>query len=165
MHRPNEEQYEERVTQLSCKCTPRPIPWKSLPRKWGGPRSMFTLVCVLPILSRTRSRPSTTPSFSVAHAFEIARLQPDGQRRALLGCFLDHRTTAAILKDAKVEAVTVPQLRAWIEREIHLNLANAPFDPQGPVASRGKLREMPETHWKQPSPLPGSEPEIHVLVK
>jgi hypothetical protein len=37
---------------------------------------------------------------------------------------------AAILKDNKAEASTVRELRGWIEREIHLDLTNAPFDPQ-----------------------------------
>jgi ParB family transcriptional regulator, chromosome partitioning protein len=67
---------------------------------------------------------------TVAHAFEIARLQPDDQRCALQECFPNHKTATAILKDGKAEAVTVRQLRAWIEREIHLDLTNAPFDPQ-----------------------------------
>lgn len=67
---------------------------------------------------------------TVAHAFEISRLQPDDQRRALQECFPHHMTTAAILKDAKAEAVTVRQLREWVEREIHLDLTHAPFDPQ-----------------------------------
>ena len=67
---------------------------------------------------------------TVVHAFEIARLQANDQRRALQECFPNHKTSAAILKDRKAEAVTVRQLRAWIEREIHLDLANAPFDPQ-----------------------------------
>jgi ParB family chromosome partitioning protein len=67
---------------------------------------------------------------TVAHAFEIARLQPNDQRRALPECFPQYRTAAAILKDKKAEATTVRELRAWIEREIHLDLTNAPFDPQ-----------------------------------
>src|SRR5271169_6529273 len=67
---------------------------------------------------------------SVAHAFEMARLEPEDQKRALQECFPNHRTTTAILKDGKAEAVTVRQLREWIEREIHLDLSNAPFDPQ-----------------------------------
>src|SRR5256885_3290487 len=67
---------------------------------------------------------------TVAHAFEIARLQPNDQRRALAECFPQHRTTAALLKDKAAEAVTVPSLRQWIEREIHLDIANAPFDAQ-----------------------------------
>ena len=66
---------------------------------------------------------------TVAHAFEIARLEPNDQRRALRECFPNHKTAAAILKDEKAEAVTVRQLRAWVEQEIHLDLTNAPFDP------------------------------------
>src|SRR5271156_2329431 len=66
---------------------------------------------------------------TVAHAFEIARLQPDDQRRALAECFPQHKTAAAVLKDKKAEAVTVRDLREWIEREIHLDITNAPFDP------------------------------------
>jgi hypothetical protein len=45
-------------------------------------------------------------------------------------CFPHHKTAAAILKDGKAEAVTVRQLRQWVEQEIHLDLTNAPFDPQ-----------------------------------
>src|SRR5258708_3341742 len=67
---------------------------------------------------------------TVAHAFEIARLQPNDQRRALQECFPQYRNAAAVLKDKKAEATTVRELRAWIEREIHLDLTNAPFDPQ-----------------------------------
>src|SRR5580704_3520808 len=67
---------------------------------------------------------------TVAHAFEIARLQPNDQRRALQECFPHYRNAAAILKDKKAEATTVRELRTWIEREIHLDLTNAPFDPQ-----------------------------------
>ena len=67
---------------------------------------------------------------TVAHAFEIARLQPEDQRRALAECFPQHRTTAAALKDKRAEAVTVRSLREWIEREIHLDISHAPFDAQ-----------------------------------
>ena len=67
---------------------------------------------------------------NVTHAFEISRLQPNDQRCALQECFPQHRNTAAVLKDKKAEAVTVRELRSWIEREIHLDLTHAPFDPQ-----------------------------------
>jgi hypothetical protein len=43
-------------------------------------------------------------------------------------CFPGHRSTGSILKDRKAEALTVRQLRDWIEREIHLDLKNASFD-------------------------------------
>jgi ParB family chromosome partitioning protein len=65
---------------------------------------------------------------TVAHALEIARLQPHDQERALAECFPGHRTTASILKDRKAEACSVRQLRDWIEREVHLDLKHAPFD-------------------------------------
>jgi len=65
---------------------------------------------------------------TVAHAFEIARLQPIDQRRALAECFPQHKTAAAVLKDKKAEAITVRLLREWIEREILLDISNAPFD-------------------------------------
>ena len=65
---------------------------------------------------------------TVAHALEIARLQPTDQERALVECFPGHRTTTSILKDRRAEALTVRQLREWIEREIHLDLKHAPFD-------------------------------------
>lgn len=67
---------------------------------------------------------------TVAHALEIARLQPRDQERALMECFPGHRSTGSILKDRKAEALTVRQLREWIEREIHLDLRNAPFDAE-----------------------------------
>ncbi len=59
---------------------------------------------------------------TVAHALEIARLQPRDQEKALMECFPGHRSTGSILKDRKAEALTVRQLREWIEREIHLDL-------------------------------------------
>ena len=44
---------------------------------------------------------------------------------------LDRGTdNAAILKDKKAATTTVRELRAGIERELHLDLTNAPFDPQ-----------------------------------
>ncbi len=67
---------------------------------------------------------------TVAHAFEIARLQPNDQRSALQECLPQYRNPAAILKDKKAEATTARELRAWIERETHLALTNAPFGPQ-----------------------------------
>ncbi len=65
---------------------------------------------------------------TIAHALEIARLQPRDQERALAECFPGHRSVKSILKDRKAEAVSVRELREWIEREIHLDLKNAPFD-------------------------------------
>lgn len=112
---------------------------------------------------------------TVAHAFEIARLQRNDQRRALQECFPQYRNAAAILKDKKAEATTVRELRAWIEREIHLDLTNAPFDPQdetllpkagGPLVARN---ERAATRFSFPksgrSPFAQTESAIEPRLK
>src|SRR5580704_15545571 len=94
---------------------------------------------------------------TVAHAFEIARLQPTDQQRALAGCFPNHRTAAALLKDKKAEAaVTVRELREWIESEIHLDLTNAPFDSQDEtlVPSAGSCAACPKRTGNNPLLFP-----------
>src|SRR6266849_5133146 len=94
---------------------------------------------------------------TVAHAFEIARLQPTDQQRALAGCFPNHRTAAALLKDKTAEAaVTVRELREWIESEIHLDLTNAPFDPQDEtlVPSAGSCAACPKRTGNNPLLFP-----------
>ena len=93
---------------------------------------------------------------TVAHAFEIARLQHTDQRRALQECFPHHRNAAAILKDRKAEAVTVRELREWIEREIHLDLTNAPFDPQDEtlLPSAGACARCPKRTGNNPLLFP-----------
>src|ERR1700691_2770264 len=93
---------------------------------------------------------------SVAHAFEMARLQPDDQKRALQECFPHHRTAAAILKDRKAEAVTVRQLREWVEREIHLDLTHAPFDAQDEtlLPSAGSCAKCPKRTGNTPLLFP-----------
>ena len=65
---------------------------------------------------------------TAGHAMEIARLQPKDQERALQQSFPGHNTTAAIFKDKDPRSLSVRDLRDWIQREIHLSLANAPFD-------------------------------------
>jgi len=65
---------------------------------------------------------------TVSHAFELARLQPKDQQLAMRVCFPGHANTNAVLKDKKAEPITLRELRAWIENEIHLDLTNAPFD-------------------------------------
>jgi ParB family chromosome partitioning protein len=62
------------------------------------------------------------------HAIEIARLQAADQERALRECFPGHNTTNAILKEKDPRPLSVRDLRDWIQREVHLSLANAPFD-------------------------------------
>jgi len=93
---------------------------------------------------------------TVAHAFEIARLQPNDQRRALQECFPNHRSTASALKDRKAEAVTVRGLRAWIESEVHLDLSHAAFDPEDAtlVPSAGSCAKCPKRTGNNPLLFP-----------
>jgi ParB family chromosome partitioning protein len=65
---------------------------------------------------------------TAGHAIEIARLQAKDQDQALRECFPGHGTAKAILKDKDPRPISVRELRDWIQREIHLSLANAPFD-------------------------------------
>jgi len=87
-----------------------------------------------------------------SHAFEIARLQKKDQQRAMQECFPQHRNAAAILKDQKAEAVTVRQLRAWIEREVLLDLTNAPFDANDEtlLPSAGSCAQCPKRTGSNP---------------
>jgi ParB family chromosome partitioning protein len=90
------------------------------------------------------------------HAFEIARLQPNDQRRALQECFPNHRNVATILKDKKAEAATVRQLREWIDREIHLDLTTAAFDTHDEtlVPSAGSCTRCPKRTGNNPLLFP-----------
>lgn len=65
---------------------------------------------------------------TAGHAIEIARLQPKDQEQALRECFPGHGTTKAILREKDPRPISVRDLRDWIQREIHLSLANVPFD-------------------------------------
>lgn len=93
---------------------------------------------------------------TVAHALEIARLQTRDQERALMECFPGHRNTGSILKDRKAEALTVRQLREWIQREIHLDLKHAPFDTEDAdlVPAAGACSTCPKRTGNNPLLFP-----------
>jgi hypothetical protein len=76
------------------------------------------------------------------------------------------RNAAAILKDKKAEATTVRELRAWIEREIHLDLTNARLTRgRNASAKGGSVRSLSETNGQQPASLSRSPAKINLLVK
>ena len=93
---------------------------------------------------------------TVAHAFEIARLQTNDQRRALQECFPNHRSTASAPKNGKAEAITVRELRGWIESEVLLDLSHAPFDPEDEslLASAGSCAKCPKRTGNNPLLFP-----------
>jgi ParB family chromosome partitioning protein len=89
---------------------------------------------------------------TAGHAIEIARLQPKDQERAFQECFPGHRTTKAILRDKDPRPISVRELRDWIQREIHLSLANAPFDVNDPnlVPAAGPCSTCPKRSGSNP---------------
>ena len=89
---------------------------------------------------------------TAGHAMEIARLQAKDQELALSECFPGHRTTAAILKDKDPRPISVRELRDWIHREIHLSLAQAPFDVNDPnlVPAAGPCTTCPKRSGSNP---------------
>src|SRR5437667_5870971 len=103
---------------------------------------------------------------TAGHAAEIARLQAKDQERALSECFPGHRTTAAILKDKDPRPLSVRELRDWIEREIHLSLANAPFDANDPnlVPAAGACASCPKRSGSNPLLFADSIPRKDVCT-
>src|SRR3989475_5005742 len=92
------------------------------------------------------------------HAAEIARLQPKDQERALQECFPGHGTAKAILKDKDPRPIGVRELRDWIQREIHLSLANAPFDANDAnlIPGAGACSTCPKRSGSNPLPFADS---------
>jgi ParB family transcriptional regulator, chromosome partitioning protein len=89
---------------------------------------------------------------TAGHAIEMARLQPKDQERALAECFPDHRTAKAILKDKDPRPISVRDLRDWIQQEVHLSLANAPFDVNDPelLPTAGPCSTCPKRSGSNP---------------
>src|SRR5207245_1315470 len=103
---------------------------------------------------------------TAGHATEIARLQPKDQERALLECFPGHGTTKAILKDKDPRPIGVRELRDWIQREIHLSLANAPFDVSDSnlVSAAGACATCPKRSGSNPLLFADSIPRKDVCT-
>lgn len=103
---------------------------------------------------------------TAGHAIEIARLQPKDQERALQECFPGHGTAAAILKDKDPRPISVRALRDWIQSEIHLSLANTPFDVNdaGLVPTAGPCSTCPKRSSANPLLFADSIPRKDVCT-
>ena len=62
---------------------------------------------------------------TAAHAIDIARLQPDDQKRALEFC-------STVYNRKRDQAPPFRELRKWIQENVQLNLDKAPFDTTDP---------------------------------
>ncbi len=67
-------------------------------------------------------------------------------------CFPGYGTTGAILKDKDPRPISVRELRDWIQREVHLSLANAPFDVNDPhlLPAAGACATCPKRSGSNP---------------
>jgi ParB family chromosome partitioning protein len=103
---------------------------------------------------------------TAGHAIEIARLQSGDQERALRECFPGHNTTDAILKEKNPRPISVRDLRDWIQREVHLSLANAPFDVNdaGLVPTAGPCSTCPKRSGANPLLFADSIPRKDVCT-
>src|SRR5437667_7289410 len=103
---------------------------------------------------------------TAGHAMEVARLQPQDQERALLECFPGHGTAKAILKDTDPRPLSARELRDWIQREIHLSLANAPFDANDSnlVPAAGPCSTCPKRSGSNPLLFADSIPRKDVCT-
>ncbi len=67
--------------------------------------------------------------FTLAHAQELARLEPGHQQEALVILFHDFKSADTVLKDKHSTArASVRELREWIKSHCLLDLKTAPFD-------------------------------------
>jgi hypothetical protein len=79
---------------------------------------------------------------------------------------LKHNTTNAILKEKDPRPIGVRDLRDWIQREIHLSLANAPFDVSDTslVPAAGRCSTYPKRSGANPLLFANSIPRKDVCT-
>jgi ParB family chromosome partitioning protein len=85
--------------------------------------------------------------FTVAHAQELARLEPVHQQEALTVLFHEFKSADAVLKDKHgTSRASVRELREWIKSHCLLDLKNAPFDvrDEGLLPAAGSCVNCPK---------------------
>jgi ParB family chromosome partitioning protein len=85
------------------------------------------------------------------HAFELSRLQPEQQHRALFVCFANFQSAESVLERAhQTVSVSVDGLRQWISTHCHLDLHHAPFPLDAALAGEIACRECPKRAGSAP---------------
>lgn len=85
------------------------------------------------------------------HAFEISRLQPEQQEKALFVCFSAFQNADEVLKrQFQTVAVSLEALRQWITTHCHLDLHHAPFPLDQPIAGEIACKECPKRAGSAP---------------
>jgi ParB family chromosome partitioning protein len=85
------------------------------------------------------------------HAFEISRLQPEQQEKALYVCFSAFQNAEEVLKRPfQTVSVNLEALRQWITTHCHLDLHHAPFPLDEPIAGEIACKQCPKRAGSAP---------------
>jgi ParB family transcriptional regulator, chromosome partitioning protein len=85
------------------------------------------------------------------HAFELSRLLPEQQEKALFVCFAGFQSAEEVLKRPyQTVSVSLEGLRQWIGAHCHLDLQHAPFPLDQPLANKPACRDCPKRAGSAP---------------
>jgi ParB family transcriptional regulator, chromosome partitioning protein len=85
------------------------------------------------------------------HAFELSRLQPEQQEKALYVCFTGFESAEAVLaRPHQTVSVSLEGLRQWVSTHCHLDLNHAPFPLDQPLAGVVACKECPKRAGSAP---------------
>ncbi len=79
------------------------------------------------------------------HAFELSRLTPEQQEKALYVCFSNFTTADAVIAQPnQTVSISLDALREWIKNHFHLDLNHAPFPTDQPVGDVVACKDCPK---------------------
>lgn len=85
------------------------------------------------------------------HAFEISRLQPEQQEKALFVCFSSFQNADEVLKRPfQTVSASLEALRQWITTHCHLDLHHAPFPLDEAIAGEIACKQCPKRAGSAP---------------
>ena len=85
------------------------------------------------------------------HAFELSRLQPEQQEKALFVCFAGFQSADEVLKRPyQTVSVSLDGLRQWISTHCHLDLHQASFPLDQPLAGKVACKDCPKRAGSAP---------------
>jgi ParB family chromosome partitioning protein len=86
------------------------------------------------------------------HAFELSRLTPDQQAKALFVCYAAFENAEEVLnRPYQTVSVSLEGLRQWISTHCHLDLQHAPFPLDQPLAGEPACKDCHKRAGSAPS--------------
>lgn len=85
------------------------------------------------------------------HAFELSRLTPEQQEQGLYACFSNYESAEGVLqRPHQTVTISLESLRQWISTHFHLDLNNAPFPLDQPLADEVACIDCPKRAGNAP---------------